>query len=90
MAEEFALKQRCTDGSDVHADEDFVGALRTAMDGPSHQLLAGAVLSKNQDVGIRARHPADRIEYLNHGRAHPDKIMILPIKVRAELFLTLP
>ena len=58
MAEQLAFEQILGDRAEIDRDQDLVGAARPAVELARDQLLAGAVLAEDQDVGVGRRRPA--------------------------------
>ena len=56
MAEQFALEERFRYGSHIHRDHQFAAARRAVVYLACQHLLAGAVLPRDQDVGVRGRN----------------------------------
>lgn len=67
VAEEFALEERFGDGSHIHGDHQFAVARRAVVDLAGEHLLAGAVLARDEDVGIGGRHLLDDLADAHHG-----------------------
>ena len=66
MPEQLAFKELGRERTQIHSQEDFVAAPGVPMNLAGYQLLAGAVLSKNQHIGVRGCSPADRLEHSLH------------------------
>ena len=49
------------------------------MDGPRHQLLAGAALAGDHDGRAAVRRLADRLEHVEDLRAAPDEVLEAPL-----------
>ena len=52
MAEQLAFEQILGDRAEIDRDQDLVGAARAAVELARDQLLAGAVLAEDEDVGL--------------------------------------
>ena len=72
VAEEGRLEQVGRQVAGVDRDERLVGARRVAVDGPRHQLLAGAALAGDEDGRAARRRLDDQVEDLLHPRAAAD------------------
>ena len=69
MTEQFAFEEIFRDRAEIDRDEDVVPAARTAMELARDQLLAGAVLAEDEDVGFGRRRALDqRIDARHSGR----------------------
>ncbi len=71
VAEQLALHQGGGDGGAVHLHQRRLPPRAQLVDGPGHQLLAGAALAQQQDGRVGPGHPADRIHRGLPGRACP-------------------
>ena len=58
MAEQLGFEQILGDRAEVDRNQHLVGAARAAVELARDQLLAGAVLAEDQDVGLGRRRPA--------------------------------
>src|SRR5262249_50918409 len=73
VTEELALEQRLRDGAAVDGDEGSVAPWTMRVDGPGHELLAGAALSLAEHGGLCLADPLDQREDLAHpGRGAED------------------
>ena len=52
MAEELRIEERRGEGGSIHGDEGLVGPAADPVDGPGHQLLAGAALAADEDAVV--------------------------------------
>ena len=83
VAEQLRLDQVLRDRRAVDLDERALGALAVVVDRVGDQLLAGAVLALDQDVGVAAGHALHQLEHLVHLLALADDV------AEAELVLDL-
>ncbi len=74
VAEQFRLDQIVGDRRHVQGDKGVFGARAVAVQGPGHQLLAGAGLAVDQHGDIGVGQPADGAEHLLHGRCLADDV----------------
>ncbi len=72
VAEEDALNQLTGDGRAVDLDKGFSGASGSIVDGPGHQLLAGARFAHDEHTSISGCHTLNPVAHLVHlgGFAH--------------------
>jgi hypothetical protein len=75
VAEELALEQRLRNRSAVHRHERVVAPGTGGMDRARHQLLAGAALARDEDVGGRRRAAGDLPAYRLDGDARADEVL---------------
>jgi hypothetical protein len=68
VAEELALEEPLWNGAAVDGHEGLVAAVPAGVDGPGHDLLAGAALPGDQHRGARLRHLLDELSNLADGR----------------------
>jgi len=68
MAEKFGLQQGLGQGGAVHHHHGTLSPRAVAVDGLGHQLLAGAGLPQDQDVGLRRRHQLQQMKDFRHPR----------------------
>jgi hypothetical protein len=66
MAAQLTLMKGCRA---VHLDEGLFRPAGAAVDGPGHQLLAGAALAGDEHRGVGGRRHADGLAQLPHGRS---------------------
>ena len=69
MAEQFALEERFGYGSHIHRNHQFAAARRAVVYLACQHLLAGAVLPRDQDVGVRGRNLLHDFADARHGGA---------------------
>ena len=74
VAEELALDQFLRDRRAVDLDERPLHAVGVVVNRVGNQLLAGAVLALNQDVGVARRHALDQLEEVLHLLALTDDV----------------
>src|SRR5262245_54941874 len=74
VSEELALHEAVGDGRAVQRDERPYATGSGIVDGPRHQLLPGAVLTVDVDVGVRLGGARGRGEDLAHGRRYSDQM----------------
>ncbi len=74
VAEQLRLDQVLGDGGAVDLDERALGALAVVVDRVGDELLAGAVLPLDEDVGVAPRHALDQLEHLVHLLALADDV----------------
>jgi hypothetical protein len=65
-AEELGLEDALRQRRRVHRHERPAGARRQRVDGPRHQLLAGAALAEQKHGGRRRRHLSERVHHGAH------------------------
>jgi hypothetical protein len=74
VTEELTLEHGIREGRGVELDEDGRRAAARLVDGPSDELLAGAVLAGDEQAGAGGADPSDEIEHAPHRRADSDQI----------------
>jgi len=72
VTEQLVLEEVGRERRAVDRDVPVARAGRQLVDGPGHQLLAGAALAEDEDVGVGPRHRLHEGEDLLHGGAGPD------------------
>ncbi len=77
VAEQLRLDQVLRDGRAVDLDERPFGPLAVVVDGVGDQLLAGAVLTLDEDVRFARRHALDELEEVLHLLALADDVLEL-------------
>ena len=73
VAEELALDEILRDGRAVDLDERPVGPGALAIDGPRHQLLAGAAFTLDEHRGLGSGDFTDEVAKALHGRTAPQQ-----------------
>src|SRR5262249_42329672 len=73
VTEQLALEEGVRNRRAVDRQERLVCALGMLINSAGHEFLAGAGLAENEDGGVGARDPADRLVDLLHRRASADK-----------------
>ena len=84
MAEQLALDQFLGDGRAVHLHEPLVAPRRQGVDRPRHQLLAGAVLSEDENPPVGGRRDFDLLSQLADRTAVADQCCAL-VQLLAQL-----
>src|SRR5262245_1523953 len=74
VPEQFGLDQVLRNGRTVYLDEGALGPLGVVVDRVGDQLLAGAVLPLNQDIGVAAGYAFHQLEHLVHLLALADDV----------------
>ena len=69
ISEKFALHQMGRDGAAVDRHETTAAAFAQIVNGPRHQLFAGARFAVDDHVGVGGRGPENQLVDLLHGRA---------------------
>jgi hypothetical protein len=74
-------------GGAVDLDERALRPLAVVVDGVGDELLAGAVLALDQDVGLARRHALDQLEELLHLLAAADDVgeLVLVLQLLLQL-----
>ena len=75
VAEQLALQQGVGQGAAVDRHEGAVFSGGEGVDGPRHQLLAGATLSGDEDGGAGGGDGAHHVEERDHGRGDADDLL---------------
>ena len=68
VAKQLRLHQLARDSGHIESDEGVLGPRAVPVQGPRHQLLAGARLAVDQHRDVGSRQPPDGAEHLLHGR----------------------
>ncbi len=74
VAEQLALEHPLRDAARVHRDDRPRGAGGTGVDPARHHLLAGAVLARDQHVGVGRGHPLHQPPHGLHGARIADQL----------------
>src|SRR5690606_5335175 len=75
VAEQFALDEFRGDRRAVDLDERLVAARRQPVDGSRDELLAGAVLARDQDARVRRRNLLEAVEQAADAEAPADDLV---------------
>jgi hypothetical protein len=87
VAEELGLHEPVGDGREVHRHERLLAARALAVEGPRHQLLAGAALARDEHGRVRLRDLGDALVQAHHRgvAAHEGLEALPPVELRAEV-----
>src|SRR5262245_10660159 len=75
VSEELGLEEVLGQRGTVHRDERLACAPAVGVDGPGDELLAGAGLAEDEDVGLGAGRLLHQLEDLSHRRTAPDNVV---------------
>ena len=91
MTEQCALQQIRRQRAGVHSDEGAIGARRIGVDRFGDQLLAGARLAGNQNIGLRRRDLRNKVQHALHPLRFADDVReSVALFQRAAQFAVLP